>query len=127
MRVCFYPDGAGRPAAHLARLVEQCFAALFVPPAFSRRIRARQDDCRCVPAVVGNMDSGLANLLFSSVSRRLHVVVGESVDDLGDLLWMHGLDNLVVFTFARRVVARQVARGGERRVVRTVLRADCVR
>ncbi|MEJ7702054.1 MAG: hypothetical protein WKF71_20810 [Pyrinomonadaceae bacterium] len=43
---------------------------------------------------------------------------------MGDLLRMYGLDNLAVFTCARRVVARQVARGGERRVVGTVLRAE---
>ncbi len=73
------------------------------------------------------MDSGLADLLFSSVARWLRVVVGEFVDDSGDLLRVHGLDHFAVFTRARRVVARQVARGGERGAVGNVLCADCVR
>ena len=86
MRVCFYPDGFGGAAAYLARFVEQRFAALFVPPAFARRIRARQNGGRRVFVVVSNMDSGFADFLFSGVSRRFFVALGKSVDDLGDLL-----------------------------------------
>ena len=104
--ICVYSDGARRAAAHLARFVEQRSAALFVPPAFARRIRARQDGGHRVSAVADHVDSGFADLLFSGVARRLRVVLGESVDDSGDLFRLHDLDYLAVFARARRVVAR---------------------